>query len=47
VFPNFADPDLAGWARAYYGPSYQRLLSVKARYDPDSVFGARQSLPAR
>jgi FAD/FMN-containing dehydrogenase len=47
VFPNFADPDLAGWARAYYGPSYQRLLSVKARYDPDSAFGARQSLPAR
>jgi hypothetical protein len=47
VFPNFADPDLADWGHAYYGASYKRLLSVKAQYDPGSLFRARQSLPTR
>jgi Berberine and berberine like len=45
VFQNFADPELAGWAGAYYGPNYQRLVRVKARYDPASFFHFHQSLP--
>jgi FAD/FMN-containing dehydrogenase len=47
VFPNFADPDLEGWADAYYGHNLDRLLGVKARYDPGNVFHSHQSLPVR
>jgi FAD/FMN-containing dehydrogenase len=45
VFPNFPDPDLDDWARAYYGNNLDRLLRVKARHDPGNVFRFRQSLP--
>jgi FAD/FMN-containing dehydrogenase len=47
VFPNFPDPDLEDWAQAYYGKNLDRLLSVKARYDPENLFRFRQSLPVR
>jgi FAD/FMN-containing dehydrogenase len=47
VFPNFADPDLDGWAGAYYGPNLDRLLRVKARYDPANRFRFPQSIPLR
>jgi hypothetical protein len=46
VFPNFPDPELEDWAGAYYGPNYQRLVRVKARYDPAGFFHFHQSLPA-
>jgi FAD/FMN-containing dehydrogenase len=45
VFPNFADPDLEHWASAYYGDNLDRLLQVKASYDPGNAFRSRQSLP--
>jgi FAD/FMN-containing dehydrogenase len=47
VFPNFPDPDLEDWGRAYYGSNYARLLEVKARYDPNNLFHFQQSLPVR
>jgi FAD/FMN-containing dehydrogenase len=47
VFQNFADPDLEHWAQAYYGPNYDRLVRVKARYDPTNLFRFQQSLPPR
>ena len=47
VFPNFPDPDLTDWASAYYGANLDRLLQVKARYDPDNLFRFQQSLPVR
>ena len=37
VFPNFADPELEDWPSAYFGPNYQRLVRVKARYDPSGL----------
>lgn len=47
VFPNFPDPDLEDWAGAYYGKNRDRLLDVKARYDPGNLFRFHQSLPVR
>lgn len=38
VFPNFADPDLDPWATAYHRSNRNRILQVKARYDPENVF---------
>ncbi len=41
VYPNFPDPGLQDWGRAYHGENHPRLLDVKARYDPDGVFRSR------
>jgi FAD/FMN-containing dehydrogenase len=46
VYPNFPEPDLAGWARAYHAGTYERLLEVKARYDPGDAFRGPQTIPA-
>jgi hypothetical protein len=40
AYPNFPDPDLDAWDRAYHGANLERLLSVKARYDPGDFFRA-------
>jgi FAD/FMN-containing dehydrogenase len=46
VYPNFPDPDLENWARAYYGTNLERLALIKAKYDPDGFFRFHQSIPA-
>jgi FAD/FMN-containing dehydrogenase len=38
AYPNFPDRDLDAWAPAYHGANRDRLLRVKARYDPEGVF---------
>jgi FAD/FMN-containing dehydrogenase len=44
---RFADPDLDNWAGADYGTNYERLVRVKARFDPGDAFRFGQSLPTR
>jgi FAD/FMN-containing dehydrogenase len=46
VYPNWPDPDLADWARAYHGENLERLVRVKGRYDPDGFFRFHQSVPS-
>ncbi|GAA3986743.1 FAD-binding oxidoreductase [Allokutzneria multivorans] len=46
VYPNFPDPDLRDWARAYHGDNYERLVAVKDAYDPSGFFRFHQSVPA-
>ena len=36
-YANFPDPDLGPWDQAYHGANLDRLLRVKARYDPDDI----------
>jgi hypothetical protein len=42
VSPNFPDPGLAGWGHAYHRANHPALRAIKASYDPDAVFGAKQ-----
>jgi FAD/FMN-containing dehydrogenase len=44
VYPNFPDPELEDWGRAYHGDNLARLRQVKATYDPGDVFRFDQSV---
>ncbi|MBA2714625.1 MAG: FAD-binding oxidoreductase [Rubrobacteraceae bacterium] len=45
VYPNFPDPNLEDWPRAYHGLNLERLVHLKRRYDPDGFFRFHQSIP--
>ena len=32
------------WQQAFWGNNYQRLLAVKAKYDPDGLFFVRHGV---
>lgn len=44
TYLNEADPVDGDWKRNYYGSNYQRLLSVKSKYDPEGIFYARHAV---
>ena len=44
VYPNFPDPQLDDWARAYHAGNYPRLAAAKKAYDPDRLFKFPQSV---
>jgi FAD/FMN-containing dehydrogenase len=44
VYPNFPDPELENWGRAYHGTNLPKLRRVKSAYDPDNLFRFDQSI---
>jgi FAD/FMN-containing dehydrogenase len=44
AYANYADPDLKGPLRAYYGANLQRLRRVKAQVDPANRFRPAQGI---
>ena len=49
AYVNYIDPLLPGWAKAYYGDHYDRLLEVKKHWDPTSFLPlpTRYRIPIR
>jgi FAD/FMN-containing dehydrogenase len=44
AYQNYIDPSLTNWRQAYYGANYERLIQVKAAYDPDHLFQFQQAI---
>jgi FAD/FMN-containing dehydrogenase len=47
AYQNYADPDLRGARRAYYGRNYERLVRIKGEVDPANRFRVAQGIRAR
>ena len=48
AYVNFLGDEGAARVRAAYpGPTWKRLVEIKARYDPDNLFHLNQNIPPR
>lgn len=45
AYVNYLDVDDENRVRAAYGPNFDRLRALKARYDPENLFRLNQSIP--
>jgi Berberine and berberine like len=44
AYVNECDYFQADWQKAFWGPNYPRLLSIKRRYDPDGLFAVHHGV---
>jgi FAD/FMN-containing dehydrogenase len=44
AYVNYCDRDLKNWQVAYYGRNWQRLVTIKRKYDPENLFSFEQSV---
>jgi len=44
AYPNYADDRLNNWQHLYFGSHYQRLQSLKRKFDPKNTFSFPQSI---
>ncbi|KAF8317049.1 glucooligosaccharide oxidase [Amanita rubescens] len=44
AYPNYADDRLNNWQQFYFGNHYQRLQSLKRKFDPKNTFSFPQSI---
>jgi len=44
AYVNYLDTDDLDRVRVAYGPNWERLVSLKRRYDPDNVFRLNQNI---
>ena len=45
AYVNVPNIGMAEWETAYWGPNFDRLREIKAKYDPHNVFQYEQSIP--
>ncbi|RAN74039.1 FAD-dependent oxidase [Bacillus sp. SRB_331] len=45
VYVNTPNLSIKDWPDAYYSCNFDRLMKVKAKYDPKNVFNFPQSIP--
>ncbi|HUN36097.1 MAG TPA: FAD-binding oxidoreductase [Trebonia sp.] len=45
AYVNVPNVGMQEWETAYWGPNYDRLRRIKAKYDPQNVFQYEQSIP--
>jgi hypothetical protein len=45
AYVNVPNIGMADWASAYWGPNFDRLRKIKAKYDPQNFFQYEQSIP--
>ncbi|CAG8537428.1 5722_t:CDS:2 [Diversispora eburnea] len=44
-YQNYIDRELKDWQHRYYGNHFEKLVKIKAKYDPNNLFNWDQSIP--
>lgn len=44
-YQNYMDRELDDWQHRYYGRNFEKLVEIKAKYDPINLFNWAQSIP--
>jgi hypothetical protein len=44
AYLNEADFNQPNWQETFYGPNYDKLLSIKQKYDPDGIFWGKTAV---
>lgn len=47
AYVNYCDLDLKNFGTAYWGENFERLKTIKAKYDPENIFKHAQSIPVK